>query len=169
MENNVINIKVNKRIKFNFKNFLHELKQNNLPLQYLNGLNEINFTILKSKNLNVFHGDYLNNRIRISFNSGYNIKPSRIFVHELGHYIDETHEISEVETIIEEWEKYKNKMSYSSKMGVDEYVADGFEIFYCGTRSEKRKLKSTYKKLNKLILMIHEMYKKKGVTHGIKY
>jgi hypothetical protein len=55
--------------------------------------------------------------------------------------------------------KYVND-SYARK-NVGEYVAVGFEIFYCGTKKEKRSLKKHNPKLYGVISRLHRKYKRK--------
>ncbi len=81
-------------------------------------------------------------------------------MHELAHHVDEEEGISDRPGLLEEKKKKARYLPDSyAKKNLLEYVAVGFEVYYCGTREEKRKMKRCNRKLYSIIQYIHRKYK----------
>lgn len=126
-----------------------------VPFKYTDGLDLIYFTFLRG-----LHGDYVDDRIRICANDETKKVMAKVFVHELGHHVDEQEDISGDEAIIaEKRERAKYIDDSYAKKNVVEYVAVGFETFYCGTNEEKRRLRKKNPRLYAAIRRCHRKYR----------
>lgn len=125
-------IRKHKQVEFSFvEDVISKLNEINFPLKYSEGIKEIYFTYLKS----YLEGDYCEGHIRIACNNAYKHKIYLTLVHEIGHHIDFKEGIYKNKKIVEEWNKKKNSFVH---INIDkepsEYVAIGFEKFYCNKK-----------------------------------
>lgn len=136
---------------------MDEMERIGVPPAFTENLEVIEITILKG-----LLGDYLNGRLRLSSTAEARKNLGKVFVHELGHHIDDEEEISEDEKIKQEKKKAAKFMSDAyAKKSVGEYVAVGFEVYYYGTKEEKAKMKKKNPVLYRKIASIHEQFKSK--------
>ena len=128
-----------------------------VPFAYTDELDEIYFTILHRN-----HGDYLPSRVRLSCSRQSLDCLESTFVHELGHHIDNVEDISERDSIIEEKRTSARYMSDTyARSGVGEYVAVGFEVYYVGTREQRRRMRGLNPRLYNVISYVHRKYRGK--------
>lgn len=134
------------------------------PISYTDDLEEIYFTYLK----NGLEGDYdsYNNKIRIGCNKHIIDRTYQIFVHEIGHHIDEIEGFSEEQELKDEFDLFPGIMpiclstcfeespsGLSGEGRYGEYFALGFELYH----SHDRGLSDSYPVLFK---MIDDLYKR---------
>jgi hypothetical protein len=136
------------------KQLLNNLNNANVPFSYTENLREIYFTYLPTKG-----GDYEPGYIRISCAKDEMESIDTIFVHELGHHMDEVEGISKRKKLIEEFENISNIYKLEN---IHEYIATGFELFYFKKNGTKINLKKHHPKLFNCIKYLHSKYTKKG-------
>lgn len=133
---------------------MSKMEELNVPFAYTVGLKEIYFTMLQG-----LDGDYKNGLIRLSIGMGSRYTLDRTFVHELAHHVDEAEDISGRESIITEKKtSAKELVDTYARKNVCEYVAVGFEVFYCGSKKERSRLRKKNPKLYNVIRYIHRKY-----------
>lgn len=147
-----------KGLKVDVAKLMSLMEEHEVPLAYSDEIEEIYFTYLSSK----FYADHLNGKIRLSCTYAAIEELEKNFVHELAHNMDDREFISIRDSIIKEKKlKVKYINDKYAKKNVGEYVAVGFEIFYFGTKKEKRSLKRHNSKLYNVILDLHKKYRSK--------
>lgn len=122
------------------------MEEMEFPISYTDGLSEIYFTYLKRG----LEGDYTFNdrRVRIGCNKKFLSRVHQIFVHEVGHHIDEQEGFSDLQMLKDEYDATPEALFESLSLCFDaepgglegdgkysEYFALGFELFYshdCG-------------------------------------
>lgn len=132
---------------------LSKIEEAGVPISFTDGLKEIYFTILRDEDPDILlQGDYKHGVIRISTSVENRPDIHRTFIHELGHYVDEEHDISHRPKVITEKPKSAKFMpdSYARK-SLGEYIACGFEVFYCGSRPQRGAFRRTSPKLYNVI------------------
>ena len=140
-------IKKNKLIPFGVvTGLLSKMEEIDFPISYTDGLEEINFTYLKYG----LEGDYCcyDKRVRVGCNKKMIDRIHQIFVHEVGHHIDEQEGFSDTQMLKDEYDLAPGILSADFGLHFDpepggldgderysEYFALGFELFYshdCG-------------------------------------
>ena len=100
------------------------------PISHTKGVEEIYFTYLK----NDLSDDYIDGEIRLSCGKKREDELPYVFVHEVGHHIDEKYGFSERLELIEEWKRMSSSFEhFLIKKEVCEYFACGLEKFYSGS------------------------------------
>ena len=147
-------VRVNRRADVDLSWFFSVLEDIGLPIAFTRELEEINFTWIKKQG-----GDYLDGKIRVTPITDQALM-AKIFVHELGHHVDEQEALFERDSLIEEKKDRGHLMDdkYAQK-NMFEYIACGFEVFYCGTPLERKRMKKNNPKLWNVISWIHRKYK----------
>jgi len=109
---------------------MSKMEEIQFPLSHTSGLKEIYFTYLKSK----LEGDYCDGKIRVGCNKEYCDRLDQIFIHEVGHHVDEeTDWFSGDPLLVGEWVMLSGSMVHARiKSDVAEYWAIGFEKYYTG-------------------------------------
>ena len=143
---------------------LSKMEERCFPISYTDGLAEIYFTYLKYG----LEGDYnsYDCKVRIGCNKKFLDRVHQIFVHEVGHHIDEQEGFSDLQMLKDEYDTHPGVLSASLGVCFDndpaglegdgrysEYFALGFELFHshdCGLN------KLSYPVLHAII---HEHYK----------
>lgn len=135
---------------FNVVALLDKMEELDVPIGYSKGLKYIKFTKLCNKEL----GDYYKSCIRLSVNKKTNSTLARVLIHELAHHLNSVEDLED-DKLIKEcsscWHKLPLKVGIKN---ADEYLALGFEAYYCSER-EKRLLKKRNPVLYKKIESIH--------------
>lgn len=149
-------VRCSKSAKPDIPKLLTRMEELGVPASYTVGLSEIYFTRLPGT-----HGDYLDCRIRLSTDSRTLELIDKVFVHELGHHIDDMEDVTSSDDLKHEKKTRSKHMSdgYARK-NVSEYFAVGFEIYYCGTIEEKRKMKKKNPVLFRTISRLHRRFKR---------
>lgn len=149
-------IRLAKHVRMNVAELLDKMEELQIPLKYTSGLKEIYMTQLYRYGK---HGDYLENHMRLSCGPNDKEYLPKTFVHELAHHVDDREGIRLDEAVISEYKKHWRSLGdkYARK-NVGEYVAIGFEIFYCGTKGEKSRLRKKNPRLYKAIRKTHLEY-----------
>jgi len=147
-------IRFSERCQPDIGQLMAEMEELNVPFAYADKVKEIYFTLMPD------HGDHKDGYIRISFTNQSREILGRILIHELAHNVDDEEGLSEREDIIEEKRKKARYLpdTYARK-NVDEYIAIGFETYYCGTPEQKRKMKRCNPRLFGAIRYLHRKYK----------
>jgi hypothetical protein len=131
-----------------------EMEELNVPFAYAGKVKEIYFTLMPD------HGDHKDGLIRISYTNQSREILARILIHELAHNVDDEEGLSEREDIIlEKKKKARYLPDRYARKNVDEYIAIGFETYYCGTPEQKRKMKRCNPRLFGAIRYLHRKYK----------
>jgi len=132
---------------------MSRMEELGVPPAYSHNLEEIYFTRL------VDDGDYSNGRIRISVYSRSWVVADKILVHELAHHVDDIENLTDNDMLLKEKKKKVKYMpdGYARK-NVGEYLACGFEVYYCGTEKQKKTMKKKNPVLYKTIEKIHDKY-----------
>lgn len=126
-----------------------------VPVAYTEELREIRFTKLRDM------GDYKDCVIRMSSNRRTRESMDRVFVHELAHHVEETYDTCSNESIhAEKRSSAKHLPDGYAKKNVFEYFAVGFEVYYCGTREERKKMKTKNPILYRTIHEIHRNFRR---------
>lgn len=135
---------------------MSKMEELEVPIAYTRELKELYFTKLPRD-----AGDYFRGRIRISVRPDDWENAHRILVHELGHLIDEEEAATDDDSMKKEKKKKAKHMPDAyAKKDVCEYFAVGFEVFYCGTKEERKKMKKKNPLLFKRIKALHKKYSK---------
>lgn len=148
-------IRFSRRVKVDLAKLLVQMEEANVPLQYTNGLKEVYFTFLRG-----LYGCYLDDRVMISCDQHGRECMDRTFIHELAHHLDEEEDISERPGMLEEKKKsHKVLGDKHARDSVSEYVAIGFEVYYFGTKIQRKKMQRKCPRLWKTIRYIHRKYR----------
>jgi hypothetical protein len=133
---------------------MSEMEELNVPFSYTDKVKEIYFTLMPD------HGDHTDGKIRVSYTNESRKILARILIHELAHNVDEQEGLCDRPDIIDEKRKKARYLpdTYARK-NVVEYIAIGFETYYCGTPEQKRKMKRCNPKLFGAIRYLHRKYK----------
>lgn len=148
-------IKLSKSSKVDPVKLMDEMESLGVPAAYTRDIDLVLFTMLKGD-----CGDYLNGRVRISSNAETREIIAKVFVHEIAHHVDDMYDVTEDEKITKE-KKMKAKYIDDpyAKKNVGEYFAVGFEVFYCGTKKEKAKMRKKNPVLYRKIAFLHKAMK----------
>lgn len=135
---------------------MNKMEELEIPISYTKNLNELYFTKLPRD-----AGDYLDGRIRLSVRKSDWVNVHRTFIHELGHLLDDHEALTDDDDLKKEKKKKAKHLPDSyAKKDIYEYLAVGFEIFYCGTKKEKKNMKKKNPILFKKIKNLHKKYSK---------
>lgn len=148
-------IRFSQRARIEVVELMNRMEELNVPFGYTEDVKEIYFTVLSG-----MHGDYSDGNVRL--HCGHESKKihDRTLVHELAHHIDEVEAIGDRPGLAEEKKKKARYLTDSyAKKNVTEYIAVGFEVYYCGSREEKRKMKRCNPRLFNIIRYLHRKYK----------
>lgn len=147
-------IKFSERACLDISSLLTQMEMLNVPFAYTDQVKEIYFTLMHD------HGDQLHDKIRISFKKDFHDQLDRTLVHELAHNVDDHEGISDDPDIVKEKRMCARYLpDVYARKAVIEYVAVGFEVFYCGTEHQKVKMKRLNPILYKWINRVHKKYK----------
>jgi hypothetical protein len=147
-------IRFSERAQLDIHVLFDALEKLNVPFAFTNKVKEIYFTLMED------HGDHLDGKIRVSYTTDAREILPRILVHELAHNIDDNEGISERDDITKEKRlKARYLPDRYARKNVMEYVAVGFETYYCGTPEQKKKMKRCNKKLFGVIRYLHRKYR----------
>jgi hypothetical protein len=131
---------------------MSKMEELDVPVKYSVGLKEVLCTQLRGMD----HGDYLDCRIRMSSDKKTQDIMEKVFVHELAHHVDDMHDVTSDEKLAQEKKaKAKHMPDGYAKKNVGEYLAVGFEVFYCGSVEEKRKMRAKNPVLFQTIRSLH--------------
>lgn len=148
-------VRFSQRARVDITELMARMEELNVPFGYTEDVKEIYFTVLSG-----MHGDYSDGNLRL--HCGHESKKihDRTLIHELAHHVDEVEGISDREGILKEKMKKARYLpdTYARK-NLLEYIAVGFEVYYCGTRDEKRKMKRCNPILFNTIRYLHRKYK----------
>lgn len=120
-------LKKHKGIDLRKIDFIFEsLNYSKFPILFTEGLKSIHFTYLKHG----LQGDYdWEGNIRIGLNKVYD--PSRTLIHEIGHFLDQRHNIMNQDNLIKEWEDHAYIFNHPDiNREPCEFFAMTFENFY---------------------------------------
>lgn len=133
---------------------MSRMEELGVPAGYTRELEEIYFTRLHGD-----AGDYFDGRIRISVDSKTWDIADKVLVHELGHHVDDMEDVTSDESLAHE---KKTRGCYMpdgyARKNVGEYLACGFEIYYCGSKQDKRNLKKKNPVLYATIRRLHRRF-----------
>lgn len=125
-----------------------------VPFGYTKGLQEIYFTRLRS-----LAGDYVDRHIRISVDQRTMEIVDKVIVHELAHHLDDQVGLSQNKKLVKEKnQKGKYMPDGYARKDVGEYLACGFEIFYCGDKKTRDRMKEKNPVLYETILSVHRKF-----------
>jgi hypothetical protein len=149
-------LRFSKRAKVDVITLFNRMGELGVPFSYCDELEEIYFTLLPHK-----HGQYAPHEIWLSTSLDSRGCIDRTLVHELGHHIDNVEELSERLPIIEEKRLQSKFMPDNyARQDVGEYIAVGFEVYYLGTREQRRKMRELNPRLYRTIGDVHRKYSK---------
>lgn len=151
-------IRLSERVSVDVIDLVAKMEGLGVPFAYTDHVKEIYFTLL-IKN----HGYHDSGKIQISFTEHARPILDRILVHELAHNVDWHEGISEEPAILEE--KRKRARFFSDKYArtsVAEYVAVGFEVFYCGSELERERMRKLNPRLYSAISQCHRKYQSRS-------
>jgi hypothetical protein len=136
---------------------LSRLEELKVPLSYSEGISEIRFTRLRG----VDEGWYQDSQIMLHAYTRSSVDQLvRTLVHELGHHVDSHEGMSEQDWVLKEKkERADHLFNNYAKKNVCEYIASGFEVFYCGTKDERERMKKMNPFLFGIIRMVHKKYR----------
>lgn len=147
-------IRFSERASIDVVSLLTQMELLNVPFAYTNQVKEIYFTIMRD------HGDQLHDKIRISLKKNLKTQLDATLIHELAHNVDDHECISDDPKILrEKKECAKFLPDQYARKDVREYVAVGFEVFYCGTQQQRSKMRKCNPILYSWILKLHKKYK----------
>lgn len=145
------------RVTVDLGKMLSRMEESKVPLKYTEFLEEVYFCHLRNVD-----GDYIDSKMRLCGTKDYEDMLPQIFVHELGHHVDDREDISGLESIIaEQKEGWRTLGDTYARKNVMEYVSVGFEVFYFGSKKRKTKMKSCNPQLYKAISSAHKKYASK--------
>lgn len=150
-------VRCSKSVKLDISKLLGRMEELGVPAAYTVGLDEIYFTRLRGT-----HGDYLDCKIRLSTDQKTMELIDKVFIHELGHHVDDMEDVTSSDELQEEKKKKSQHMpdGYARK-NVSEYFAVGFEVYYCGSVKEKKGMKKKNPVLFRTISRLHRRFKKR--------
>lgn len=124
-----------------------------VPVQYTFGLNEIYFTRMSED------GDYYKSRLRICVHHRSWVTADRTLVHELAHHLEDVVGASKDPELAKEKETSVQHMpdGYARK-SISEYLACGFEVYYCGDSKQRQKMKLKNPILFNTIRRLHRRF-----------
>jgi hypothetical protein len=149
-------VRHSRRVRPDIGWFMNRMEELNVPIGFTKELSEINFTVLDAAT----DANYWNGKIQIAMGNNRRNK-DRAFIHELGHHVEDLEDIAGIEEIVLEKKTSAHFLpdKYARK-NVSEYIAVGFEFFYCGTSDQKRKMRKRNPRLYRVISQIHKKYSK---------
>jgi hypothetical protein len=150
-------VSVNRRVHFDPVKFFKKLEKIKFPVKYTVGLERIHFTILTGD----AGGYYMDNKIWVDISRAQLDHTLQIFVHEVGHHVEEQEAIS---TFLHEERMKRSKHLHASfsERSDDEYLAIGFERYYSEDPADRRALRKKNPLLYKTIQRLHRDYRRKG-------
>lgn len=133
---------------------MRRMKELNIPISFTLGLKEIYFTRLHGT-----HGDYSSGILRLSTDKrSWEIAPL-VLTHELAHHLDEILGITKDKRLIrEKMTKSQHMPDGYAQKNTCEYLACGFEVYFCGEKKEKDKMKRKNPHLFRTIKTIHQKF-----------
>lgn len=132
-----------------------QLNELNIPSSFAFALEEVYFTRLRNRD----HGDYLKGRIRLSSNAVTQSIMGQVIVHELAHHVDELFCLSSDEKLVKEKKlRWKYLPDPYAKKDVSEYLAVGFETYYCGSLRQRVEMKQKNPVLYEIISSTHNFF-----------
>ena len=148
-----------KKLKVDIAEIMSKLEELGVPLAYADDIEEIYFTYIGSGDC----GDFYRGRIRLDCSASSREEFVQTIIHELAHSVNEREFISIRDEVVKERKKYKYFLQATdrrnAKKNTSEYVSVGFELFYCGSKKDKRRLKRHSPKLYKVISQVHKKYR----------
>lgn len=147
-------ITVNQRADVDLGWITGVLEEIGFPLGYTSELEEIRFTWVKNCG-----GYYLDNKVWVAPHIDRALMVSNL-IHEIGHHVEEMEDLTERESLIREKKERGHLIddTYSQK-NIYEYIACGFQVYYCGTTLQKKNLRKNNPKLYNVINWLHRKYK----------
>ena len=116
--------------------FLSKMEEIYFPIDYTDGLKEVYFTHLST----ALEGDYdaCTGKMRVGCGRKVLDRVHQVFVHEVGHHVDELEGFSDKQELIDEYETHGSIMGeeydllggISGDYQVGEYFALGFELYH---------------------------------------
>lgn len=133
---------------------MRRMRELEVPISFTMGLKEIYFTRLHGT-----HGDYRGGILRLSTDKRSWEIADVVLVHELAHHLDEVLGITKNKRLIEEKVTRSQHMpdGYAQK-NTGEYLACGFEVYYCGEPKARVKMKKKNPFLYRTIETIHQKF-----------
>ena len=134
---------------------MSRMEELGVPVAYTKDLEEICFTRIPGGD----HGDYLSGRIRIAGDLKTQPIMDKVFVHELAHHVDDQEDVTSDERLTKEKRRAAKHMADTyAKKNTGEYLAVGFEVYYLGTKEEKKKMRSKNPRLYRTIAELHRKF-----------
>lgn len=134
---------------------MSRMEELRIPISYTKNLEKIIFTKIPRGH----HGDYQGDIIRLAADKKTAPILDKVFVHELAHHVDDHEDISSDDLLIKEKKVASKYMddAYARK-NTSEYLAVGFEVYYLGTKEEKKKLRAKNPRLYRAIAALHRKF-----------
>lgn len=125
-----------------------------VPFAYTQGLLDVYLT----RHLPGIHGDYIDGKMRLVASQP---DLERTFIHELAHHVDDMVELTDDGLLSKERRtRGKHMVDPYAKHSDQEYLAVGFEVYYCGTVKERKKMRAKNPLLFSTIRRLHRRYKR---------
>lgn len=133
---------------------MKQMRELGIPIAFTLGLKEIYFTRLHGT-----HGDYRGGILRLSIDKrSWEIVPI-VLTHELAHHLDEILGITKDKKLIrEKMTKAQHMPDGYAQKNTGEYLACGFEVYFCGEKKEKDKMKRKNPHLFRVIRSLHDKF-----------
>ncbi len=127
-----------------------------VPFSYAVGVREVSLSLINRDGWYLDGFIRLHAGARLGFGWGFTAALAQNLVHELGHHVDAAEALSDDPAVIKELRTHGKWMpdSYARK-NVDEYVAVGFEVFYCGSPAQVKTMRERNRHLYRHIRRIH--------------
>lgn len=134
---------------------MSRMEELEIPIAYTRNLEKIIFTKIPKGH----HGDYQGDVIRLAADKKTTPILDKVFVHELAHHVDDHEDLSSDDLLIQEKKVAAKHMSDTyAKKNTSEYLAVGFEVYYLGTKEEKKKMRDKNPRLYRTIAVLHRKF-----------
>lgn len=149
--------------KFPVAQLMSRMEELGVPVAYSGNLKEVIFTrSLPSRTGTRNHGDYVNSRIRMASGRDTVDVMDRVFVHELAHHVDDQEDVTGDGLLEDERKRrWKHMPDRYARKNAGEYLAVGFEYFYCGTEEERAQMKRKNPRLYRTIASLHRRFSRR--------
>ena len=149
---------INKRLCVNIDWVLKQLEERDFPFAYIEGLKEINFTIIPERSRAM--GYYFQDKIVLDARPVCFEEIIESLIHEVAHHVENREAVSSI-LREERLSSYKHlQLSFSSRNN-DEYLALGFERFYSQDPKHREMLEEKNPQLYCMIMLLHLSYSAK--------
>lgn len=151
-------IRVGRGVRIDVPHFLSELRRVEFPLAFTEGIELIQFRKIKG-----CFGQYDDGVIDIGFKPRRKMKVIlETFVHEVAHHLDFDREMGVSKALDGERRLRGRYLEHAeARRDTEEYFARGFEKFYSGDASLKRRLRERNPRLYRLISRLHRKYRRR--------